>query len=166
MTVRLKPEPLTRAAFARFGDVIDTQGVNPLSINSGFARRFHDLARVDVAAQGGRPLISIFRAQPRPAPIRLSLMERHPLASQAFFPLGDREWLIVVAEGDDPRRPESLRAFRAGGRQGVNYARGVWHHPLLVLDPDHEFLVVDRGGDGANLDEVPFPDEPAVVIEA
>lgn len=163
--IRLKPEPLTRAAFAAFGDVIETRGASPLSINAGFAQRFHDLARIDVAGQGGRPLLSIFRARPRPAPIRLSLMERHPLASQAFFPLDHHDWFIVVAEGDDPCRPQSLRAFRAGGRQGVNYAPGVWHHPLLVVEPDHEFLVVDRGGDGANFDEVPFPVDRPVVLD-
>jgi ureidoglycolate lyase len=156
MATTLDIEPLTRAAFAPFGDVIETEGSAHFAINAGFAERFHDLAQVDVAAEGGRPLISVFRGQPRPAPLRLTLMERHPLASQAFFPLDDREWLVVVASAPDPCAPACLRAFRASGRQGVNYARGTWHHPLIVLTPDHEFLVIDRGGEGANLEEVAF----------
>jgi ureidoglycolate lyase len=73
-----------------------------------------------------------------------------------FYPLQDRPWLVVVA--GDPARPATYRAFRAEGRQGVNSARGVWHHPLLVLSADERFLVVDRGdGPGPpanNLDEV------------
>ena len=160
----LEIEPLTRAAFAPFGDVIETEGSEHFPINAGFTERFHDLARVDVAAQGGRPLINIFLGQPRPTPLRLTLMERHPLGSQTFFPIDDRDWLVVVAEGPDPTRPDALRAFRASGRQGVNYACGTWHHPLIVLTPDHAFLVIDRGGEGANLEEVPF-DATDVVLE-
>lgn len=165
MAITLTPQPLTRAAFAPFGDVIETPGASHFAINSGFAERFHDLASIDVDAAGGRPLVSIFRAQPRPEPLWLTLMERHPLASQAFFPLQDRDWIVVVAGGPDPCQPRALQAFRAGGRQGVNYARGTWHHPLIVLTPDHEFLVIDRGDDGDNLDERPFPGSTEVMVE-
>ena len=165
MPTFLKIQPLTRAAFAPFGDVIETPGASHFAINSGFAERFHDLACIDVTSAGGRPLVSIFRAQPRELPLRLTLMERHPLASQAFGPLQDRDWMVVVASGPDPCQPRALQAFRAGGRQGVNYARGTWHHPLIVLTPDHEFLVIDRGDEGANLDEMPFPESTEVILE-
>lgn len=158
MAFTLTPQPLTRAAFAPFGEVIETEGSSHFSINGGFAERYHDLARIDVAAGGGRALVSIVRGRPRPMPIRLTLMERHPLGSQAFVPLHDRDWLLVVSAGPDPCRPEALRAFRASGRQGANYARGTWHHPLIVLSPDHEFLVIERGGEGTNIEEVPFPE--------
>ena len=164
MAITLTPQPLTRTVFAPFGEVIETEGSRHHPINAGFTERFHDLASIDVAADDGRPLISIFRGQPRPIPLRLTLMERHPLGTQAFFPLDDRDWLLVVAVGPAPLEPHALRAFRAGGRQGVNYARGTWHHPLIVLTPDHEFLVIDRAGDGANLEEVPF-DDAEVVLE-
>jgi ureidoglycolate lyase len=53
----------------------------------------------------------------------------------------------------DPRNPASYRAFAASGRQGVNYARNVWHHPLLVTADDHRFIVLDRAGPGDNLEE-------------
>jgi ureidoglycolate lyase len=164
MAITLTPQPLTRTVFAPFGEVIETEGSRHYPINAGFTERFHDLASIDVAADDGRPLISIFRGQPRPIPLRLTWMERHPLGTQAFFPLDDRDWLLVVAVGPAPLEPHALRAFRAGGRQGVNYARGTWHHPLIVLTPDHEFLVIDRAGDGANLEEVPF-DDAEVVLE-
>ena len=157
-------QPLTREAFAPFGDVIETEGSAHFTINAGFAERFDDLASVDVAAEGGRPRISFFRGQPRPTPLRLILMERHPLGTQAFLPLRDHAWIVVVAAGADPCRPDALRAFRASGRQGVNYALGTWHHPLIVLVPDHEFVVIDRGGEGANMEEVPF-DTTEVVLD-
>jgi ureidoglycolate lyase len=100
----------------------------------------------------------------------ITIMERHPDGSQLFCPLQDRAWLVVVCR--DPHDPSTYRAFVASGRQGVNYARGVWHHPLLVLDRDSRFLVVDRAGPGANLEEAhlapaqaptlaAFPDTPS-----
>jgi ureidoglycolate lyase len=151
MSRRIAVEPLTSAAFAPFGDVVDTADARAISINQGFAQRWDRLAAIDVTAGGGTVNVSLFEAQPRPQPIVVALMERHPLGSQLFAPMQDRPWLVVVCA--DPRNPASFRAFRADGRQGVNYARNVWHHPLLVLDPGSRFLVVDRTGPGRNLEE-------------
>ena len=144
----MKIEALTKAGFAPFGDVIEMDGAPHYPINQGFAERFNDLARVDAEAVN----ISIVVANPRPKPIAIRLMERHPLGSQIFYPLQDRPWLVVVC--GDPRDRTSFRAFSVTGRQGINYARNIWHHPLLVLDADSRFLVVDRKGPGANLEEV------------
>ena len=154
MTI-LHPQPLTKAGFAPFGDVIEVDGVSPLTINQGFALRFDDLAKVDVMTEGGSAKTSIFVANPRPHPIAIDLMERHPLGTQAFYPLQDRPWAVLVCE--DPLAPETFRAFAATGRQGVNYHRNVWHFPLLVFDLQSRFLVVDRKGPGNNLEEVTLP---------
>jgi ureidoglycolate lyase len=145
---------LTREAFAPFGDVIQVEGSPHYTINSGYAQRHHDLATVDVLERGGRPLISIFRARPRPLPVRIEIMERHPLSSQAFVPLSSIPFLVVVAPPGDGPQPESLRAFITDGTQGINYRRGVWHHALLALESPCDFLVVDRGGPGPDCDEV------------
>jgi ureidoglycolate lyase len=151
MTRAIAVEPLTREAFAQFGDVIDADGLRAIAINQGFAQRWDGQANIDVARGGGAVNVSLFEAQPRPAPIEIALMERHPLGSQLFAPMQDAPWLVLVCA--DPREPASYRAFRATGRQGVNYARNVWHHPLLVLDRDSRFLVVDRTSPGDNLEE-------------
>ena len=145
--------PLTKLAFAPFGDVIETGGAKHFTINQGFATRFDDLCKVDVV-EGGAVKVSLFEAKPRPTPIKSDLMERHPLGSQAFYPLQDEDWLVLVCS--DPRDETSFRCFRAGGRQGVNYARNVWHFPLLVF-ADSQFIVVDRKGPGNNLEEVMLP---------
>ncbi|MGL6182935.1 MAG: ureidoglycolate lyase [Aestuariivirga sp.] len=155
MALMLRPVPLTKSAFAPFGEVIETGCAVPVAINQGFAERFNDLANIDVASDGGVAAISIFTARPRPRPIAIKLMERHPLGTQAFYPLQDQTWLVLVCH--DPQAPESYHAFIASGRQGVNYARNVWHHPLLVLE-DNRFLVVDRKGPGKNLEEVWLPE--------
>jgi ureidoglycolate lyase len=158
--IRITPLPLTKAAFAPFGDVVESDGADPVEINQGFATRFNRLAAIDVTAGGSPTNVSLFTARPRPQPIEIKLMERHPLGSQLFYPLQDRAWLVLVCA--DPHDLGSFRAFTAGGRQGVNYARNVWHHPLLVLGDDERFLVVDRPGSG-NLEEV-WLDEPCQLV--
>lgn len=156
MLPSIQPLPLTQAAFAPFGDVIEQDGSAPLSINQGFAERFHDLANIDVATEGGQASVSLFTAHPRPNPIAIHLMERHPLGSQLFYPLQDRPWLVLVCA--DPQVPASYRAFTATGHQGVNYARHVWHHPLLVVESFSRFLIIDRTGPGNNLEEIWLPE--------
>ena len=154
----LRPEPLTREAFRPFGDVIAMEGAAHYTINQGFTERFNDLYAVDVALEGGATNVSLFLGQPRPSPIAIKLMDRHPLGIQSFVPLQDRPWLVLVA--GDVHDFASYRAFTASGRQGINYARNVWHHPLLVLDADSRFLIIDRKGPGNNLEEVWLEDTP------
>lgn len=143
--------PLTKAAFAPFGEVVDIDGAAAIPINQGFAERRNGLAAIDVARGGGSPQVCLFVAEPRTTPIAPQVMERHPDGSQMFYPLQDRVWLVLVC--GDPLDDATYRAFLASGRQGVNYARDVWHHPLLVFDPGSRFIVVDRAGPGANLEE-------------
>lgn len=151
----LAVEPLTKEAFAPFGDVIEVEGAELQLINNGTTERFHDLARVEAAGTEARVLINIFRGQPFEAPIDIVMMERHPFGSQAFIPLNGRPFLVVVAEDADGR-PARPRVFLARGDQGVNYLRNVWHHPLLALERQSEFLVVDRAGKEDNLEEFFF----------
>jgi ureidoglycolate lyase len=151
---RLETKPLTRASFAPFGDVIETDGAHHYPINQGSTIRFHDLARVDVTARAGHPLLNVFRATPLPLPIEIKLLERHPLGSQAFIALGERRFLVVVAEDLARPGPQHLHAFLTNGKQGVNYRRNTWHHFVLALDQATEFIVIDRGGEGENCEEI------------
>lgn len=156
MTVALAPELLTTAAFSPFGTVIETAGAESYPINGGTTTRFHALATAD-PGRDGTAILSIFRATRWPQPVEIRMLERHPLGSQAFFPLSPEEWLVVVAEGERPSARD-LRLFRARGDQGVQYGRGVWHHPLLILSERQDFLIVDRQGPGRNLEEMTFAD--------
>ncbi len=143
----LSIEALTPEAFRPFGDVIEAnEQATQYDINEGWARRFHDLARIDTGRDGGHPLLSVFRAKARPLPLRLSLLERHLLGSQAFVAMAPRRFLVVVAPPEPQPDPAQMRGFLAAPGQGVNYAAGTWHHPLLAIDADTDFLVVDRGG--------------------
>lgn len=148
--------PLSKDAFAPFGEVIETDGAEVRLINSGTTERFHALATATVG-DGARAILSIFRGRPFAPPIDIVMLERHPLGSQAFVPLDRRPFVVVVAP-DDGGVPGTPQAFLARANQGVNYARNVWHHPLIALGAVSDFLVVDRDGAGSNLEEHFFSD--------
>lgn len=163
--LRLRPAALTRGLFAPYGDVIEGEGNPHYTINDGYAERFSDLAAVDVGAQDGQIRVNIFQALPRTLPLPIRMVERHPLSSQAFVGMSGRPFLVVVAAPGVAPSAGDLHAFVTNGRQGVNYARGTWHHPLIAFGAPGEFLVIDRGGPGENCDEV-FFGEGEITLEA
>lgn len=152
--MRLVPQPLSRDGFAPFGEVIETAGRPAIAINDGNCLRYDDLARIELRGGDGAAAISIFRSEPVTPPLRLTMMERHPLGTQAFVPLAPRPFLVVVAPAGAAVAAGDLRAFITDGAQGVSYRPGTWHHPLLALEVVSDFAVVDRIGPGENLDVV------------
>lgn len=151
MSRDLIAQALSADAFRPFGEVIEPDNASQIRlINGGTTTRFHDVAPVEVG--GGHALVSIFRGKPFRLPMRIAMLERHPLGSQAFVPMQGRPYLVVVAP-DEGGRPGEPLAFLSEGSQGVSYATGTWHHPLIALEEVSDFLVVDRGGEGENLEE-------------
>ncbi|QNI03972.1 ureidoglycolate lyase [Halomonas sp. SH5A2] len=154
--LELKAEPLTAEAFVPFGDVIDARTSDSFPINAGRTQRHHDLAKVETLGDNASTLINIFVSQPVTLPLELTFLERHPLGSQAFMPLYEERFIVVVAPPGERIADSDVRAFVTDGRQGVNYHAGTWHAIQSVLEREGEFLVVDRGGDGNNCDEYPL----------
>lgn len=156
----LATRPLTAAAFAPYGDVLEGTGDPDKLINQGLCGRFHDRATLDFG--DGRAGISLFNAEPRDLPYECELLERHPDGSQAFIPMSLNPFLVIVAPDMDgvPGQPE---AFLTTPGQGINLHRGTWHGVLTPLHAPGLFAVVDRIGDGANLVEH-WLDAPVTVI--
>ena len=149
----IRTRPLTQAAFAPYGDVLEVVGDPDKLINQGLCGRYHDRARMDVST--GRAGISLFSADPRSLPYRLEMVERHPEGSQAFLPMHQHPFLVIVAPYEDGT-PGTPLAFLTAPGQGINLYRGTWHGVLTPLHAPGLFAVVDRIGDGANLEEFWF----------
>lgn len=152
----LSPQPLTALAFAPFGDVLDASGAPDRLINQGLCGRHHDRARLDFGPEG-RAGISIFKAEPRRLPYLLEMVERHPEGSQAFLPMTEHPFLVIVAP-DERGVPGTPLAFLTAPGQGVNLHRGTWHGMLTPLQAPGLFAVVDRIGPTPNLEEHWFPE--------
>ncbi|MEM9579021.1 MAG: ureidoglycolate lyase [Pseudomonadota bacterium] len=161
MTVHLQSRPLTAQAFAPYGDVLAATGAPDKLINQGRCGRFHDLARLDFS--DGRAGISLFKGEKETLPLALKMMERHPLGSQAFIPLSADPFLVVVAR-DQQGSPVDPIAFLTAPGQAINFHKGTWHGVLTPLSEPGLFAVIDRIGEGANLQEHWF--ETAYVITA
>ncbi len=149
--LEIAARPLTASAFQPFGDVIEADGDPTMIINQGRCGRFHDLARLSF--DGGDAGISIFKYTTSAMPYERTLMERHPIGSQAFLPLSGAPYLVVVAPDADGR-PEQPQAFLARADQGINYLKNTWHAPLIALEDNAVFAVIDRIGVGENLQEI------------
>ncbi len=156
---RITAAPLSATAFAPYGDVLEASGAPDRVINAGLCGRYHDRARLDFV--DGRAGISLFLAEPRALPYRFDLIERHPEGSQAFLPMTEAPFLVIVAPDADGT-PGAPLAFLTLPGQGVNLHRGTWHGVLTPLSAPGLFAVVDRIGPGANLKEYRY-ERPWVV---
>ncbi len=150
---RLELEPLTAEAFEPFGDVIQRQDVAPELINEGRTRKYANLARVETSDGGGNTGIHLYRSTAIALPFTVERMERHPLGSQAFIPLHNRPFPVIVAPPGDGPLAGDVRGFISNGKQGVNLRKGVWHHYQISLDGEADYLVIDRIGPGGDFEE-------------
>ena len=150
MEAIIKPIKITKENFSEFGDVISSENIKPIDINSGYAKRFDNLANINTLKNDGKTIVSIFSALKRSFPMKIDMMEKHPLGSQAFMPIKETTFLAFVApEGDFPTINE-IKSFIVPPRVGINYKPGVWHFPLISTE-DTNFIVIDRKGSGENL---------------
>lgn len=150
----LELEPLTAGAFAPFGVVVDIGSGDAETINEGNTRKFAGLLEPDCAHEEGRVAVHLYRSRARALPLEVHSLERHPLGSQAFWPLEGRPYVVVVAPPGDRPEESAIRGFLAQGRQAIQYHRGTWHHYQVSLEADSDYLVIDRLGPGENCDVV------------
>ena len=150
MKINIKPIKITKKNFSKFGELIHAKKKKPITINNGYAKRFHDLAKINTSSKKGSPIISIFSAKKRSFPMRIDMMEKHPLGSQAFIPMKETTFLVFVAPKEEKLDLNKIEAFIIPPGIGVNYNPGTWHFPLISTE-DMNFLVVDRKGSGDNL---------------
>ena len=150
MKITISPKPITKENFSKFGDMITTADIKPIEINEGYAKRFDGIANLNTTKDNGETTICIFSALKRSFPMKIDMMEKHPLGSQAFIPMKQTTFLVLVApEGNKPDL-NKIEAFIVPPDMGVNYNPGIWHFPLIATE-GMNFLVVDRKGSGDNL---------------
>ena len=150
MKITINPKLITKENFSKFGDMITTADIKPIEINEGYAKRFDGIANLNTSKDKGETTICIFSALKRSFPMKINMMEKHPLGSQAFIPMKQTTFLVVVApEGNKPDL-NKIEAFIIPPEIGVNYNPSIWHFPLIATE-NMNFLVVDRKGSGDNL---------------
>ena len=158
----IKPIKITRANFATNGDLISSDDIKPMDINAGYAKRFDNLANINTSKDGGKTIVSIFSALKRNFPMKIDMMEKHPLGSQAFIPMNETTFLCFVAPPGESPEIDKLQSFIIPPKTGINYKPGIWHFPLISTE-DTDFLVIDRKGNSENLVIHKFDKEKVVL---
>jgi len=163
METVIKPIKITRKNFTEFGDLISSESINPIDINAGYAKRFDNLANINTLKDGGKTIVSIFSALKRSFPMKIDMMEKHPLGSQAFIPMKETTFLCFVAPLGESPEINKIQSFIIPPKTGINYKPGIWHFPLISTE-DTDFLVIDRKGNGENLVIHKFDKEKEKVV--
>ena len=146
----IKPVKVSRSNFSSYGDLISTDDINPMNINEGYAKRFDNLANIDTSKDSGKTIVSIFSALKRTFPMKIHMMEKHPLGTQAFIPMKETTFLAFVAPSGESPEIDKIQSFIIPAKMGINYKPGIWHFPLISTE-NINFLVIDRKGSGDNL---------------
>jgi len=162
MEMIIKPVKINKKNFEEFGDLISSDNINPININDGYAKRFDNLANINTSKDLGKTIVSIFSAIKRTFPMKIDMMEKHPLGSQAFIPMQKTTFLSFVAPSGESPEINKIKAFIIPPKMGINYRPGIWHFPLISTE-DTDFLVIDRKGSGENLIIHKFEEE--VILE-
>jgi len=162
METTVKTIKITRENFAKYGDLISSNNINPIDINAGYATRFDNLANIDISKNEGKAIISIFSALKRVFPMKIDMMEKHPLGSQAFMPMKETTFLCLVAPPGQFPEIKKIQSFIIPPKTGINYKPGIWHFPLISTE-DTDFLVIDRKGSGENLIIHHFKEEKIIL---
>ena len=163
METIIKPTKITRENFAAYGDLISSDSIKPININAGYAKRFDNLAKINTSKDKGETIVSIFSALKRSFPMKIDMMEKHPLGSQAFVPMKETIFLSFVAPPGDAPEINKIQSFIIPPKMGINYKPGIWHFPLISTE-NMNFLVVDRKGAGDNLIIYKFEKENVVLV--
>ena len=158
----IKPIKISRSNFVTFGDVISTNDIKPMNINAGYAKRFDNLADLNTSKDDGKTIISIFSALKRTFPMKIDMMEKHPLGSQAFIPMKETTFLAFVAPQGKFPEINKIQSFIIPPKTGINYKPGIWHFPLISTE-NTDFLVIDRKGSDENLIIHKFDKEEVVL---
>ena len=159
----IKPIKITRSNFATYGDLISSDNIDPININAGYAKRYDNLVNIDTLKDEGKTIVSIFSAIKRTFPMKIDMMEKHPLSSQAFIPMKETTFLSFVAPPGESPEINKIQSFIIPPKTGINYKPGIWHFPLISTE-DTNFLVIDRKGAGENLIIHKF-DKEKIVLE-
>jgi len=162
MEAIIKPIEITRKNFAAYGDLISSDNIKPIDINAGYAKRFDNLANINTSRDGGKTIVSIFSTLKRTFPMKIDMMEKHPLGSQAFIPMKETNFIVLVAPPGDKPKINKIESFVVSRGIGINYKPDIWHFPLISTE-NINFLVIDRKGTGDNLIIYNFEKEKVIL---
>ena len=131
----LNPKPLDAGGFAPFGALVDAASRPGIVVNEGRGRRLDAATTLQHGAEAATPALTLYDMQASAWPVMVRLMERHRHSAQMFLSLSGGQFLVVAARAghDGLPDPGTAAAFVGEPGQGIAYAPGIWHLPIVSL---------------------------------
>ena len=132
----IQPRPFDAEAFAPYGESFALRDLN--GDRNDFAATMAN-GRSHAALN-----VSVSRAKPQLAAIKVVALERHDASAQTFAPILVGRWLAAVAPDLPNGQPDfaRLEAFVLDDKTGICYRPNVWHHPFACFDQPAEMLML------------------------
>jgi len=142
--------------FSQYGQLISTKDIIGNKINTETTESFYDLVNIEILGDNKKCRVNIFKAKKRIFPIKINMLEKHPFSSQAFIPLQNTSFIVVVAPQSAIPNSNLIEAFKINSEEGINFKPKVWHFPLIAIE-NSNFLTIDKKDTKNNLEIHNFP---------
>ena len=161
--MNLEIKKITKKNFLQYGQLISTNDIESKKINKNTTNSFYDLVDIEVFGHDKKIRVNIFKAKKRNFPLKIDMLENHPLGSQAFIPLQKTNFIVVVAPIAPKPDINLIEAFYLSSEEGVNFKAKVWHFPLIAIQ-DSNFLIIDKKVEKNNLEIFSFKNNEKILL--
>jgi len=162
--MNLQIKKISKDNFSQYGQLISTEDIDSQNINEETTESFYDLVNIEVYGDDKQCRVNIFKSQKRTFPLVINMLENHPLSSQAFIPLQQTDFIVVVAPISHNPDINLIEAFHVSPEEGINFKPKVWHFPLIATE-DSNFLTIDKKDSENNLEIYNFHNNDKIFLD-
>ena len=162
--MNLQIKKISKENFSQYGQLISTEDIDSQNINEETTKSFYDLVNIEVYGDDKLCRVNIFKSQKRTFPLVINMLENHPLSSQAFIPLQQTDFIVVVAPISHNPDINLIEAFHVSPEEGINFKPKVWHFPLIATE-DSSFLTIDKKDSENNLEIYNFHNNVKIFLD-
>ena len=154
---------ITKDNFSLYGDLITIKDKNSEGINNNTTHSYFDLANIQISGEDKNVRLNIFDAKKRIFPLKIDMLEMHPLSSQVFLPMSNNDFIVLVAPIAPKPDLKKIEIFKVSNGDGINFKTCVWHFPLISID-DAKFITVDKKDEKKNIDIYKFSENEEFIL--
>ena len=155
---------ITKENFSIYGQLISTKNVKGEDINTETTKSFFDLADIEILGKNKQCRINFFKTKKRQFPLEINMLENHPFSSQAFIPLQNTFFIVVVAPTSKIPDLNLIEAFKISSEEGINFKPKIWHFPLIAIE-ESNFLTIDKKDSKNNLEIYNFHNNDKIFLD-
>ena len=154
---------ITKENFFLYGDLISIKDKNSEGINNNTTHSYFDLANINILGEDNNVRLNIFDTKKRIFPLKIDMLEMHPLSSQVFLPMSNIDFIVIVAPISPKPDLNKIKIFKVSNGDGINFKPCVWHFPLISIQ-DAKFITIDKKDAEKNIDIYKFNENEEFIL--